>query len=91
LSRKHEDVKGQGKAIEEYKTQVLLPCTKIDPAVIQDLQLAPVDPMPGPETMLEPGSEPELEPTTDFTSPYDSIQLLDKIRGRPDKRGILVM
>jgi hypothetical protein len=36
-------VKEQGKVIEEYKTQVLLPCTKIDPAIIQDLQLAPVE------------------------------------------------
>jgi hypothetical protein len=34
LSRKHEDVKEQGKAIEEYRTQVLLPRTKIDLAVV---------------------------------------------------------
>jgi hypothetical protein len=64
LSKKHEDVKEQGKVIEEYRTQVLLPRTKIDSAVVQDLQLAPVEPM----------SEPEPEPTTDFTPQlYDSI------------------
>jgi len=33
-------VKEQGKVIKEYKTQVLLPRTKIDFAVIKDLQLA---------------------------------------------------
>ena len=37
LSRKHKEVKEQGKAIEEYRTQVILPRTKIDLAVIQDL------------------------------------------------------
>jgi hypothetical protein len=61
LSKKHEDVKEQGKVIKEYKTQVLLPRTKIDFAVVQDLQLALVKPM------LEP------EPTTDFTSLYNSL------------------
>jgi hypothetical protein len=34
LSKKHKDVKEQGKVIEEYKTQVLLPKTKIDSAII---------------------------------------------------------
>jgi hypothetical protein len=34
LSKKYEDVKEQGRVIEEYKTQVLLPRTKIDLAVI---------------------------------------------------------
>ena len=34
LSRKHKEVKEQGKAIEEYKTQVMLSQTKIDLAVI---------------------------------------------------------
>jgi hypothetical protein len=34
LSKKHEDVKEQSKVIEEYKTQVLLPKTKIDSAVV---------------------------------------------------------
>ena len=42
LSRKHEEVKEQGRAIEEYRTQVMLPRTKIDLVVVQDLQLAPV-------------------------------------------------
>ena len=70
LSKKHEDVKEQGRVIKEYRTQVLLPRTKIDSAVVKDLQLAPIETAP----------EQELEPTADFTSqPYDSIQLLDKI------------
>ena len=42
LSKKHEEVKEQGRAIKEYKTQVMLPRTKIDLVVVQDLQLAPV-------------------------------------------------
>ena len=46
MSRKHKDVKEQGKVIEEYKTQVLLPRTKIDFAVVKDLQLALVKPAP---------------------------------------------
>jgi hypothetical protein len=41
--------------MEEYKTQVLLPRTKIDLTVIQDLQLAPVEPAQ------------ELEPIIGFT------------------------
>ena len=70
LSKKHEDVKEQGKVIKEYKTQVLLPCTKIDFAVVKDLQLA----------LIEIAPEQELELTANFTSQlYDSIQLLDKI------------
>jgi hypothetical protein len=78
LSRKHKDVKEQGKAIEEYRTQVLFPRTKIDSAVVQDLQLAPMEPIQ--ESEPEPMQELELELTTDLTSqPYDSIQLLDKI------------
>jgi hypothetical protein len=73
LSKKYKDVKGQGKAIKEYKTQVLLPYTKIDLAIIQDLQLALVNPMLGPETMLKPRLELELKLTTDFTLLYNSI------------------
>ena len=34
LSKKHEDVKEQGRVIEEYRTQVLLPRAKIDPAIV---------------------------------------------------------
>jgi hypothetical protein len=34
LSKKHKDIKEQGKVIKEYRTQVLLPKTKIDFAVI---------------------------------------------------------
>jgi hypothetical protein len=67
LSKKYKDIKEQGKVIKEYKTQVLLPKTKIDFAVVQDLQLALVNPMLGPETILKPRLELELEPTTDFT------------------------
>ena len=52
LSKKHEDVKEQDRAIEEYKTQVLLPYTKIDLAIVQDLQLALVKLMPEEATQL---------------------------------------
>ena len=51
-------MKEQGKVIKEYKTQVLLPCTKIDFIVVKDLQLAPI------KTALEQ----ELELIIDFTS-----------------------
>ena len=74
LSRKHEDVKEQGRAIEEYRTQVMLPRTKIDSAVVQDLQLAPVEPIQGPEPTLVPEPMPE-----EVIQPYDSIQLLDRV------------
>jgi hypothetical protein len=60
-------VKEQGKVIEEYRTQVLLPRTKIDFAVVQDLQLAPV------ELMLKLELKLELELTTNFTSLYNSL------------------
>jgi hypothetical protein len=57
-------VKEQGKVIEEYRTQVLLPRMKIDSTVVQDLQLALVKPM----LKLEP------ELITDFTPQlYNSI------------------
>jgi hypothetical protein len=74
-------VKEQGKVIKEYRTQVLLPRTKIDSVVIKDLQLAPIEPAPEQEPApIKPVQEQELELTADFTSqPYDSIQLLDKI------------
>jgi len=42
-------VKEQGKVIEEYRTQVLLPRTKIDSAVVKDLQLALIKPPPEQE------------------------------------------
>jgi len=58
LSKKYKDVKEQGRVIEEYRTQVLLPCTKIDSAVVKDLQLAPIETAP----------EQELKLTADFTS-----------------------
>ena len=70
LSKKYKDVKEQGRVIEEYRTQVLLPCTKIDSAIVKDLQLA----------LIETAPEQELELIANFTSqPYNSIQLLDKI------------
>jgi hypothetical protein len=43
LSRKHEDVTAQGKVMAEYRTQVLIPRAKIDPAVVKDLELAPIN------------------------------------------------
>ena len=68
LSKKYKDIKEQGKVIKEYKTQVLLPRTKIDLAVIQDLQLAPIKPTPELEQELELALTQELKATTDFTS-----------------------
>jgi hypothetical protein len=73
LSRKHKDIKEQGKVIKEYKTQVLLLKTKIDFAIIQDLQLALVNLILSPETMLKLRLELKLKPTIDFTSLYNSI------------------
>ena len=67
LSKKYEDIKEQGKVIKEYKTQVLLPRTKLDFAVVQDLQLAPVKLILKPELIIN------------FTLLYNSFQLLDKI------------
>ena len=57
LSKKHKDVKEQGRVMEEYRTQVLLPRTKIDSTVVKDLQLAPIETAP----------EQELELTANFT------------------------
>jgi len=51
-------MKEQSRVIEEYKTQVLLPRTKIDFAVVKDLQLA----------LIEIAPEQELELIIDFTS-----------------------
>jgi transposase InsO family protein len=42
LSRKTEDVHKQQKAIERYRTQIMIPRHKIDQAVIDDLQLPQV-------------------------------------------------
>jgi hypothetical protein len=43
LSRKHKDVKSQEEAIKKYRTQILLLRDKIDPSVVDELQLAPID------------------------------------------------
>ena len=54
-------MKEQGRVIEEYRTQVLLPCTKIDFAVVKDLQLAPIKPAPEQEPApIKPVQEQEL-------------------------------
>jgi len=45
-------MKEQGKVIKEYRTQVLLPCTKIDFIVIKDLQLAIIKLIPKQELAL---------------------------------------
>jgi hypothetical protein len=42
LSRKTEDVHEQQKAIERYRTQIMIPRHKIDQAVVEDLQLPQV-------------------------------------------------
>ena len=52
----------------------MLSRTKIDPAVVQDLQLAPVEPI-----KPMPGLKPMPEPEPEVTQPYDSIQLLDRV------------
>jgi hypothetical protein len=49
LSRKHEDVKNQEEAIRKHRTQILLPRDKIDPSIVHDLQLAPIETTPEPE------------------------------------------
>jgi hypothetical protein len=46
----------------------LLPRTKIDLAVVQDLQLALIEPTPELEQEPELALTQELEATTDFTS-----------------------
>ena len=54
-------MKEQGKVIEEYRTQVLLPCTKIDFAVVKDLQLALIKLAPEQEpALIKPVQEQEL-------------------------------
>jgi transposase InsO family protein len=78
LSRKHEDVTVQGKVMAEYRTQTFLPRNKISPEVIQDLQLAPVEPLVSPAQERIPAE----------IGGYDSLQLVDKIltenRSSPD-------
>jgi hypothetical protein len=61
-------MKEQGRVIKEYKTQVLLPCAKIDPAIVQDLQLALIKLTLELEQELELALMQGLEFTTDFTS-----------------------
>ena len=43
LSRKAEDVTAQQKVIEQYYTQIMIPRQKIDQAIVDDLQLAPLE------------------------------------------------
>jgi len=49
LSRKHKDVKNQEEAIRKHRTQILLPRDKINPSIVHDLQLAPIETTPEPE------------------------------------------
>ena len=42
LSRKHEDIKEQDRIIAEYRTQTLLPASKIDLRIVSELQLAAI-------------------------------------------------
>ena len=44
LSRRTEDVAQQTRTIAAHRTQVLLPRNKITKEVVQDLQLAPIEP-----------------------------------------------
>ena len=44
LSRRTEDVATQNRTMAAYRTQVLLPRDKISDRIIQDLQLAPIEP-----------------------------------------------
>jgi len=69
LSRKLEDVAAQGKAIEQYRTQVLIPRSKIESKVVEDLQLAPLE--------LEQEQEPE-NPSYQGTA-LDGVKLVEKL------------
>ena len=64
LSRKHEDIKEQDRIMAEYRTQTLLPSTKIDPKILLELQLAVVT--------------APTEPMTE-TASYDAVQIIDKV------------
>ena len=71
LSRMERDVKAQDKAIRKQRTQVLLPRDKIDPQIVKDLQLAPLE----EETPIKAKLPSDPEDRTG----YDSIQLTDRI------------
>ena len=68
LSRRIEEVKSQDQVMAEYRTQTLLPAAKIDPRILDDLELTPI-------ALVSPAQEGIDQPDTQ----YDSIQLVDKI------------
>jgi hypothetical protein len=81
LSRKHEDVTAQGKVMAEYRTQVLIPRAKIDPAVVKDLELAPINDFVSPaheEISAPDATNSAFNASHDQEMP-DSIQLMDRI------------
>jgi hypothetical protein len=67
LSRREDDVQRQNATKKEYRTQVLLPADKVDPRILEELQLAPIG-------TQEPPSEPVAPEQA-----YDSIRLIDRI------------
>ena len=69
LSRKLEDVAAQDKAIEQYRTQVLIPRSKIESKVADNLQLA----------LLEPEPEQEPDNCSYQGTVLDSVKLVEKL------------
>ncbi len=57
---------------KEYCTQVLLPTNKVDPRILDELQLAPIE-------TQEPSSEPTTAEPVAPEQAYDSIRLIDRI------------
>jgi transposase InsO family protein len=68
LSRRTDEVKSQDQVMAEYRTQTLLPAAKIDPRILEDLELTPI-------ALISPAQEGSDQSDTQ----YDSIQLVDKI------------
>jgi len=68
LSRREDDVQKQNTVKREHRTQALLPTDKIDPRILEELQLAPIE---APKPLAEPGSTREtgLETPTSFPEP----------------------
>ena len=73
LSRMEEDVSNQAVVTEKHRTQVLLPTSKLDPCVIDDLNLPRLAP---------------IEPAVAASDPVDSLRLVESIlkdnRENPD-------
>jgi hypothetical protein len=75
LSRKLEDTVAQDRLIATHRTQVLLPRDKITDEVVQDLELAPVEPAVSHELSTNLPQEKTRRVGTEYTS----IELMDKL------------